>query len=154
MNVSVYSGKEIKSLINSGSFPADTAVISFYDPPEYAPQGYEKVDYSAVTNNVFYVAVPDIDWDFFENDKAAIKDFFPESEELAMFILKAHYAGHSVICQCDYGQSRSAGCAMAILEYFDHAGNRIFEDPKYFPNQLVFGKVFEALKKLSKDIKP
>ncbi|MBQ5988275.1 MAG: hypothetical protein IJL67_02150 [Oscillospiraceae bacterium] len=150
MKVSVYSRKDIEAVIKSGKFPADTAAISFYDPPEYALKGYEKVDYSSVTDNVFYVALPDIDWDSFGNDKAAVKNFFPEAEDLAKFILKAYDAGHSVICQCDYGQSRSAGCAMAILEYFDHAGNTIFEDPKYFPNQLVFGKVCEALKRAGK----
>ena len=52
-----------------------------------------------------------------------------------------------IICQCDYGQSRSAACAAAILEHFERNGISIFADYRYYPNQLVFNKVLKALKR-------
>ena len=50
-----------------------------------------------------------------------------------------------MICQCDYGQSRGTGCAAAILEHFYHTGISIFADYNYYPNQVVYHKVFDAL---------
>ena len=148
MNVTVHSRKSIEILISNGIFPKNTAVISFYDPPEIAKSEYRPVDYSKVTDDVFCVAIPDYDLEEFNYDMSAIQAFFPEARELTHFIMEAHKNGHDIICQCDYGQSRSAGCAMAILEYFDNAGKTIFENPKYFPNQLGFAKVYSALKEI------
>jgi hypothetical protein len=50
------------------------------------------------------------------------------------------------VCQCEYGQSRSAACAAAIKEYYDHDGISIFADYRYYPNQLIFNKLLDALK--------
>ena len=52
-----------------------------------------------------------------------------------------------LICQCEYGQSRSAACAAAILEFYDKNGISIFADYRYYPNQLVYNKVKDALEK-------
>ena len=152
MNVSVLSRNDVYKIIVNGEFPKNTAVITFFDPPNGHSAGYQPVDYSDVTDDVFYVCIPDIDWDAFENDPEGIKAFFPQAGEAAEFILKAHDEGKDIICQCDYGQSRSAGCAMAILEYFECNGKKIFEDQRYFPNQLVFGKILSALKQKQKDV--
>ena len=54
----------------------------------------------------------------------------------------------NLICQCEYGESRSSGCAAAILEYFYKTGISIFTDYRYYPNQVVYHKVFDALKKV------
>ena len=148
MNVAVYSRKSIEILISNGIFPKNTTIISFYDPHEIAKSDYLPVDYSQVTDDVFYVAIPDYDLEELNFDMSAIQTFFPEAQELAHFIMETHKNGNDIICQCDYGQSRSAGCAMAILEYFTKAGKTIFENPKYFPNQLVFAKVYSALKQI------
>ena len=151
MNVSVFSRQAIESVIRIGDFPPNPAVISFYDPPDTSPEGYHPVDYSNVTDAVFYAAVSDLDWDAFEDDPVGLQAFFPEAGAVADFILQAHRNGQDLICQCDYGQSRSAGCAMAIREFFDHAGKEIFADPRYYPNQLVFGKVLTALRAKNKN---
>ena len=45
------------------------------------------------------------------------------------------------------GQSRSAACAAAILEFYEKNGISIFADYRYYPNQLVFNKVKKALEK-------
>jgi hypothetical protein len=71
--------------------------------------------------------------------------YFPEADEVAAFIYQAKAEELSLICQCEYGQSRSAGCAAAVLEHFAGRGIRIFADYRYYPNQLVYHKVKDAL---------
>ncbi|NLB62365.1 MAG: hypothetical protein GX802_08150 [Clostridiales bacterium] len=55
-----------------------------------------------------------------------------------------------MICQCEYGQSRSAACAAAILEHFNNNGISVFADYRYYPNQLIFNKMLEALNRYKK----
>ena len=75
------------------------------------------------------------------------EQFAKESvDALADFIIKAVQECKAIICQCEYGQSRSAACAAAIKEYIDRTGIDIFSDYKYYPNQLVYNKIFAALK--------
>lgn len=50
-----------------------------------------------------------------------------------------------LICQCEYGQSRSAGVAAAIIEHRTHKGIRVFADDRYYPNKFVFRKVMNTL---------
>ena len=53
--------------------------------------------------------------------------------------------GMDIICQCEYGQSRSAACAAAIKEHFEKSGIEVFADYRYYPNQLIFNKLRDAL---------
>ena len=76
------------------------------------------------------------------------KTYLAEADELAKFIYEAKADGLDIICQCDYGQSRSAACAAAILEHFEGRGIDIFVDYRYYPNQLVYHKIFDALEKV------
>lgn len=77
----------------------------------------------------------------------------PLASEPAEFIYSAVKDGLDIICQCDYGESRSAGCAAAILEHFERNGFSIFADYRYFLNKLVYNKLLEALKNTEKDRK-
>ena len=143
MNVTIYSRKSAEALLRQ-DFPKNTAVISFYDP---APKGREPVDYSGKAERVFQVALHDIDFDILDMFGLSYDTYFPEADRLAEFILEAEADGMDFICQCEYGQSRSAGCGAAILEYFCKAGISVFADYSYYPNQMVFNKVLEALKR-------
>ena len=60
--------------------------------------------------------------------------------------IKSVAEGYDIICQCEYGQSRSAACAAAIKEHYGKRGIEIFADYRYYPNQLVFNKLLCALK--------
>ena len=51
-----------------------------------------------------------------------------------------------IICQCEHGQSRSAAVAAAITEYLYNDGIKIFSSDDYFPNKVVYRKVYEYLK--------
>ena len=146
MEVSIYSRKAIKELIDKG-FPQNTAVISFYTPKNKRDYEEKRVDYSGLCDRVFYVGIPDIDIEILSEYGYTYKTYLAEANELAKFIDKAKENGLDIICQCDYGQSRSADCAAAILQHFEKRGIDIFVDYRYYPNQLVYHKVFEALEK-------
>ena len=147
MKVSIYSRKAIEELLRT-SFPVNTAVISFYDPPSSSRTNtLPPVDYSGKTNRVFQIAVHDIDLSVLPKYNLTYDTYFPEAENLAEFIYSAKADGLDIICQCEYGESRSSACAAAILEHFSKDGISIFADYRYYPNQVVYHKVFDALEK-------
>ena len=146
MEVSIYSRKAVKDLIEKG-FPQNTAVISFYTPKNKRDYEENRVNYDGVCNKVFYVGIPDIDIEILSDYGYTYDTYLAEADELAKFIYEARADGLDIICQCDYGQSRSAACAAAILQHFEGRGINIFADYRYYPNQLVYHKVFDALEK-------
>ena len=149
MEVSIYSRKAIGELIVKG-FPQNTAVISFYTPKNKRDYEENRVNYDGVCSKVFYVGIPDIDIEILDDYGYTYETYLAEADELAKFIYEARVDGLDIICQCDYGQSRSAACAAAILEHFERHGIDIFADYRYYPNQLVYHKVFEALEKFER----
>ncbi len=146
MKVEIYSRENIKKLIACG-FPAKTAVISFHDPIDGRISAeYHPVDYKGVCERLFYVPIRDIDIDILGEYGLTEETYFPEVDHLAKFIMSAVNDGYGIICQCEYGQSRSAACAAAIKEFYDKSGIDIFADYRYYPNQLVFNKVLRSLR--------
>lgn len=141
MNVQILSEAAAKKMLADNTFPAHTAVICFTDaePP---------IDYSPVTDRVFLIDVPDVGMDDLTDCKYTLDDFADamRADDLAQFILDAHRDGYNFICQCAYGESRSAAAAAAIREFFAHDGIVVFADYRYCPNQLVFNLLYDALK--------
>ena len=147
MKIEIYSRKAVVELINNG-LSENTAVISFYSPSK-ARKGEEvRVDYSKACDRVFYVQIPDIDIEILKDYGYTYESYLSEADELAKFIYESVSCGCDIICQCDYGQSRSAACAAAILQHFEGRGIEVFADYRYYPNQLVYHKVFDALETL------
>lgn len=145
MNIKIYSRENIENLIQ-GEFPKNTAIISFYDPPsKRTGEVFKPVDYQGKADRVFAIPIHDIDIEILEDYGLTFDTYFPEVDELAKYIYKAKEDGLDIICQCEYGQSRSAACAAAILEHFYKDGISIFADYRYYPNQLIFNKVLKAL---------
>ena len=145
MKVDIYSRKAIQPLID-GEFPKNTAVISFYSPKDARRDDYTPVDYRGKPERLIYVCANDIDIETLPSFGLTYETYMPDADRLAAFIRSAEKDGFGIICQCDYGQSRSAACAAAILEFFERKGITIFADYRYYPNQLVFNKVLDALK--------
>lgn len=143
MNIQVYSRDEIESIIVGGNFPENTAVISFCDS---GTKTRERVNYGGVCDQVMYIELDDLEIDDLDEKGDSYDTFFPEADNTAKFIIETYNSGMNIICQCEYGQSRSAGCAAAILEYYYHTGISFFADSKYYPNKLVYHKVLDALK--------
>lgn len=147
MNVDIYSRKAVEELLKKG-FPEKTAVISFYDPPNIRTGAVTKpVDYQGKAERVFYVPIYDIDVEVLSDFGLTYDTYFPEVDRLAEFIIQARDDRLNIICQCEYGQSRSAACAAAILEYYFCKGISIFSDYRYYPNQLIYNKIKNALDK-------
>ncbi len=146
MKVEIYSRKAIGELIRNG-FPQNAAVISFYTPKNQREREENRVDYRSVCDRVFYVGIPDIDIEILSDYGYTYDTYLAEADELARFIYEAKASGRDMICQCDYGQSRSAACAAAILQHFEGRGIDVFVDYRYYPSQLVYHKVFDALNK-------
>jgi predicted protein tyrosine phosphatase len=69
-----------------------------------------------------------------------------QAKQIADFVCQYEGETELLLCQCHYGQSRSAGCAAAIAEYYYGNGIDIFTDYRFFPNKLVYHKVLKALK--------
>ncbi len=140
MKVTVCSREAIEKMITEGGFPQNAAVISFCDP------GDTRVDFGGVCSDVFCCELDDLDREELSEKGYSYERFFPEAADLAVFVGRAHRDGKDIICQCEYGQSRSAGCAAAILEHFYRSGIYIFADERYYPNRVIYHKVFDALK--------
>ena len=151
MKVLIYSREEIEEIINSGEFPENTAVISYYDPKiKRIDKDYTHVDYDGVCENVFYSELDDLDIEVIRR-KRITDIYFPEADKMAEFIYNAYNNGMDIICQCEYGQSRSAGTAAAITEHFHKSGIWIFADYRRYPNRVIFHKVYDALENYKKN---
>jgi predicted protein tyrosine phosphatase len=70
-----------------------------------------------------------------------------QAAEIADFALKVKRKVKRFIVHCEYGQSRSAGVAAALSQYFEGHDNCIFLNRRYHPNRMCFRLVLEALKK-------
>lgn len=148
MNVSIYSRRAVCELIADG-FPENTAVISFYSRDTNGRGDHTPVDYAGKPARLYYVCAPDADIDALQYFGLNIDTYMADADRLAAFIKQAVNDGLDIICQCDYGQSRSAACCAAILEYYEHTGISVFADYRYYPNQLVFNKVLDAIRSVS-----
>ena len=144
MTIEIHSRDSVRSLIETG-FPDHTAVISFYDPQTGQHNGTTPVDYSGLTDRLFQIPLDDIPIDQLEAFGLTYEDYFTEAEDMAEFVFAAIRDGYDIICQCEDGISRSAGCAAAIHEFFKASGVFVFADYRYQPSKLVFHKVYNAL---------
>lgn len=141
----ILSRSAAEKLLQDG-FPHNTFVISFYDPPsKRTGQVSQPLDYRGMPLDVFYVPLHDIDLEILGEYGLSFDTYFPEAPALAAFIYDAMENGGNIVCQCEYGQSRSAACAAAIREHFYGEGIEIFADYRYYPNQLVYNKLKAAL---------
>ncbi len=148
MKVDIYSRSAVAELIKEG-FPKRTAVISFCSPRRTRRAEEARVYYMDVCERVFPILIPDIDIELLADYGYTYDSYLEEADRLAEFIYAAKEEGFDIICQCDFGQSRSAACAAAILQHFEGRGIDIFADYRYYPNQLVYHKVYDALGKYS-----
>ena len=90
MKVSIYSRKAIEALLQEG-IPANTAIISFYDPlTTRTPKGYSPVDFSGIDNPVMQIPLHDIDIEILGEYGLTYDTYFPEAQALAAFIRKAN----------------------------------------------------------------
>ena len=140
MKIEILSREAMLEKLEKG-LPPKTAVISFFDP-SYVPF---PINYEGKCDRFMQIGVYDLDIDTLAYYKLTFETFFKEAPALAAFIKKAAADGCDFLCQCEYGQGRSAGCAAAILEYYEKNGISVFADYRYCPNKLIFNKLLAAL---------
>lgn len=126
MTVLIYSRSSAERLIQN-HFPDNTAVICFYDPDG------THLDYSGIAEDVIYIPLDDFQTDL------------PQADMITDFIRRAESQKQNIICQCEKGQNRSAGCAAAIMEYYHNNGQSVFDDDRYSPDEMVYYAVLNAL---------
>lgn len=150
MKVHICSKRAMREILDGEGLPERVAVISFY-----SPKGGEanRIHYDGVADKHFCIGIPDIDIEILGDYGYTYESYLSEADALAKFIYDAKESGYDIICQCDYGQSRSAACAAAILQHFEGRGIDIFADYSYYPNQLVYHKIFDALEKIKGESK-
>lgn len=100
MKVAIYSKEAIEKLLKDVDKIDNTAVISFYDPPQARGERAMPVDYRGKTDMIFQIAVNDIDIEVLPEYGFTFESFFTEANELAEFIVEAHDKGMDIICQC------------------------------------------------------
>jgi hypothetical protein len=140
----------MEALLSEGNLE-NIAIISLHDPVGRGRrhlEDYQPIDFTGKCDRVMQISPHDLDPEALSDFDLTEETYFPEADGLAEFIYKAKEDGLDIICQCEYGQSRSASCAAAILEHFAGRGIDVFVDYRYYPNQLVYHKVFDALEKI------
>lgn len=112
------------------------AVISFYGDNE------QQVNFTVNPN------VPFIEKNI--NDLREVEDpdnfHFFDFDQIAKFILDCEEEGiEYIFCECETGTSRSAGCAMAIREFYHGDGIIVFSIYGYNPNPVFYNNIFNSL---------
>ncbi len=141
-------------------FPMKTMLISIGDPDAPSPKLLHKPDF--VLRLLFDDITPEDAVDRLELSEELLnepeklneilKDFntFLFTDDMANDIVKfvkQHIEEASLlICQCEYGRSRSAAVGAAIMECFNGTGSTVFSDAKYSPNLFVYKKLLKKLR--------
>lgn len=141
MKVEIMNRANLQKLLYKDFPYKNCAVISFYG------EGEKDVNF-AVNPKVKYIKrmIDDLrsvdnpdNWHFFDFD------------QIAKFILDCEKQGiNYIVCECECGISRSAGCAAAIRELYHHDGIKIFSIYDYSPNVIFFNNIYNALLRRSK----
>lgn len=141
MQVKIFSKAAMVERLAEGPL-VNTAVISFYNEPINPLT--KPLDYAGKAECHLAIDLPDIDKGGLEEYGYTYDSFFSQADEVAAFIREAYNNGMDFACQCQFGFSRSAACAAAILEHFEGRGKEIFEGD-YQPNLLIYNKLLESL---------
>lgn len=132
-------------------FPPGTAVISITDTDK------EEVTLLHQPRHILRLQFDDVSEEIYEQllgRKPTVREMHlirrkfrmfdsNQARQIAVFLKQKP---RSLICQCEWGESRSAAVAAAILEFQSGSGIRIFADPRYCPNKLVYRKLLQTLR--------
>jgi predicted protein tyrosine phosphatase len=159
MIIKIYSFEAIEKLAKS-PFPEKTALISIGDPGDdppnlmHKPEHMLRLEFDDISLDELFAFTSEVTPELITEDlimkkleRKKFKIFTNEhAKKIAAFIMPLKSEIDLLICQCEYGVSRSAGCAAAISEYFYKNGIDIFADYYYLPNKRVYNETFKALR--------
>ena len=136
MKTIILKQKEILNYLKDKDY-TKIAIISFADKND------EGVDFSKYPNLKYIKCSVD---DLWYDEVIDETDFNKAFTAIGKFVAECDKEEiEDIICQCVHGESRSAACAAAITEYYNHDGIEIFADYKYSPNQYFYNKIYEAI---------
>lgn len=149
MKIEIMSRESLEQRVRK-PFPEKTAIISITDsdalpvkfihsPEHLLPLVFDDLDPESDFMDEILNGFPE-----FENSFLTMTN--NQAQSIADFVRAIHPITKLLICQCEYGQSRSAAVAAAIAEHFNGNGIDIFADSRYFPNKYVFRTVLEKLR--------
>ena len=75
-----------------------------------------------------------------------------QAKEIANYVCRIYPQVVRIIVHCELGQSRSAGVAAAISQFFEGSSGGIFGNKAYSPNRTCHGYVLSALKEAGRII--
>ena len=161
MKIKITSRAKIEALALA-PFAAKTALISVTDENadfaalKYKPDFLLQLRFDDITSeDAEYEFVRHMGRKPTKDEKCLLKPEFrlisdSQVEEIAEFVYQIKDEAALLICQCEHGQSRSAAIAAAVIEHFHHRGIIVFADDQYFPNKLIYRKVYAALNQRAK----
>ena len=152
MNIEIMGREELMELAKE-PFPRETSIISITDSDdpdvvlEHQPERILRLKFDDVSDEIFEELLgrkPTV------REMHLISSRFhmlsnAQTQQMANFVLSTPSEG-TLICQCEYGQSRSAGVAAAVMEHYYRKGIHIFADARYYPNKHVFRKLLCCLR--------
>ena len=141
MKTTILKQKELLDYLKDNDY-TKLALISFCDKDD---EGMNFSNY----RNLQYIkcSIDDLWYDEIEDEKPYNEAF----KKIGKFVVDcSNKHVDTILCQCVHGESRSAACAAAITEYYNHDGIKIFADYKYSPNQYFYNKIYEAIESHSK----
>ena len=145
MEIQIHSIRSLKQLAQT-PFAPETCLISIgdvgEDPPvlEHPPEHILQLNFDDISPAEFSPSQR-------QNQSAFSLFSWEQAQQIAEFVYRYKDTAPLLLCQCHYGQSRSAAVAAAVLEHFYHNGIDVFADEqeRYCPNIYVFRKTLQAL---------
>lgn len=157
MSIRVMSQAALRRLAAAAPFDEGTFVVSIIDTDAQpvwlanAPAGILRLSF----DDVYPAGHPlsEMYGGYEDDEYAAFSETLqPMSEEqaakTARFVVENLPRMRTLVCQCHYGQSRSAGVAAAVSEWLYGNGARFFKDERYCPNRHVYQLLLSALRRI------
>ena len=143
MKIKIYSREALEEL-SKAPFASNTSIISIRDTGDIPINLINK------PNHILQLEFDDVS--FNEHDKSDYPGFpkafdYETAKSIVDFVYKYKDETDILICQCEYGESRSSAVAAAILEKFYGSGKVISSDERYCPNLYIYNilmKEFES----------
>lgn len=161
MNVAIESRRSLE-VIAQYPFADDTAVISITDSDRpdvelaHSPKKIIRLKFDDVSDEIYEEVLgrkPSV------REMKTIAESFKmftdaQAQQIADFVFSVYNSTNTFICQCEYGQSRSAAVAAALMEYYYQRGIAVFSDARYYPNKFVYRKLLASLQMRGRKICP
>jgi predicted protein tyrosine phosphatase len=133
----------VESLDATTESAPDTILISIHGSRD------QKARVSAPFRDILFLRFDDLDKPLAgyrlmsEGDAQAVLDFISRNKDCK-----------NILCQCEAGVSRSAGCAAAIIKWLEGEDEAVFASDLYSPNRHVYRLMLRVIRKQSKSQRP